>query len=145
MGMSTATSQLIFFIAAMVVASAVVGAMSKGVFEVTDGISGKSKLVDEQLKTSILIINDPDDVLNNPVVLYVKNTGSTILGKDLITVQLDGDANLSYTVSVTGGMAGEWSPSSLLTITITKNLASGDHSAIVTTQNGVSDSFKFTI
>lgn len=145
MGMSTATSQLIFFIAAMIVAAAVVGAMSKGVFEVTDGINGKSKLVDEQLKTSIMIINDPDNVLNNPVKLYVKNTGGTVLGKDLITVQLDGNVNYTYSVSVIGGMAGEWSPSSLLTITIAANLASGDHIAIVTTENGVSDSFKFTV
>jgi len=145
MGMSTATSQLVFFIAAMVVAAAVVGAMSKSVFEVTDGINGKSKLLDDQLKTSIMIINDPDNVLNNPVKLYVKNTGSTILSQDLITVQLDGDANLTYAVSVTGGTNGQWSPSSLLTITITKNLASGDHIAMVTTENGVSDTLKFTI
>jgi len=145
MGMSTATSQLVFFIAAMIVASAVVGVMAKGVFQVTDGIDGKSKLVDEQLNTDILIINDPNNVPNNPVKIYAKNTGSTTLNEELITVQIDGNASLTYTTSVSGGTGSYWSPSSLLIITISMNLSSGDHTVIVTTENGVSDTFEFRV
>jgi len=145
MGMSASSTQLIFFIAALVVASAVVGTVAKGVMDITNGIGEKGDLIDKQLKTDITIINDPENVPNNPVKIYVKNIGSVTLNQSMVSIILNGTAETSFTTSVSGGTGSYWSPSSTLTITISTTLPSGDYTVIITTENGVKDSLDFTI
>ncbi|HDP96566.1 MAG TPA: flagellar protein G [Euryarchaeota archaeon] len=145
MGMSASSTQLIFFIAALVVASAVVGTVAKGVMDITNGIDEKGDLIDKQLKTDITIINDPENVPNNPVKIYVKNIGSVTLNQSMVSIILNGTAETSFTTSVSGGTGSYWSPSSTLTITISTTLPSGDYTVIITTENGVKDSLDFTI
>lgn len=145
MGMSASSTQLIFFIAALVVASAVVGTVAKGVMDLTNGIDEKGDLIDKQLKTDIAIINDPENVPNNPVKIYVKNIGSVTLNQSMVSIILNGTVETSFTTSVSGGTGSYWSPSSTLTITISTTLPSGDYTVIITTENGVKDSLDFTI
>lgn len=145
MGASTASTQLIFFISAIVVASVVVAVASRSVFNLTNGIDDRSKIVKDQLTTDIEIINDPTEVPNNPILIYVKNVGRTTLNQNLISVVLDGLTRDDFTLTLTGSMNSYWTPSSVLTISIGQNLATGSHTVTVSTENGVSDQFCFRI
>jgi flagellar protein FlaG len=145
MGASGASTQLIFFISALIVATAVVAVAANGVSKITNGIDQKSDSVEKDLLTDIAIINDPDEVPNDPVRIYVKNVGKTVLNQNYITVMLDGIAVTNYTLTLSGSTSSYWDPASMLTISIDQNLTEGDHSVQVTTENGVSDKLSFRI
>ncbi len=145
MGASGASTQLIFFISALIVATAVVAVAANGVSKITNGIDQKSDNVEKDLLTDISIINDPDEIPNDPVRIYVKNVGKTVLNQNYITVMLDGFAVTNYTLTLSGSTLSYWDPASMLTISIDQNLAEGDHSVQVTTENGVSDKLSFRI
>ena len=145
MGASGASTQLIFFISALIVATAVVAVAANGVSKITNGIDQKSDSVEKDLLTDISIINDPDEIPNDPVRIYVKNVGKTVLNQNYITVMLDGIAVTNYTLTLSGSTLSYWDPASMLTISIGQNLAEGDHSVQVTTENGVSDKLSFRI
>ena len=145
MGASGASTQLIFFISAIIVSSVVVAAASRSVFDLSNGIDDRSEIVKDQLSTEIEIINDPTAVPNDPVLIYVKNVGRSTLSQNLTTVMLDGATISGATLTVTGSQISYWEPTSVLTVSIDTNLASGDHTVTVTTENGVSDQFDFRI
>jgi len=145
MGASGASTQLIFFISALIVATAVVAVAANGVSKITNGIDQKSDNVEKDLLTDITIINDPDEVPNDPVRIYVKNVGRTVLNQNYITVMLDGIAVTNHTLTLSGNTSSYWDPSSMLTISIAQDLTEGDHSVQVTTENGVSDKLSFRI
>jgi len=145
MGASGASTQLIFFVSAIIVASVVVAVAANSVYGITNGIDQKSDSVEKELLTEIVIINDPDAVPNNPVKIYVKNVGKTVLNQNYITVMLDGVFKENITLSLSGNTSAYWYPSSVLTISIDENLGTGDHTATVTTENGVSDKLSFRI
>ena len=145
MGASGASTQLIFFISALIVATAVVSVAANGVYKITNGIDQKSENVEKDLLTDISIINDPDEIPNDPVRIYVKNVGKTVLSQNYITVILDGIVVTDYTLTLSGNTSSYWDPASMLTISIDENLTEGDHSVQVTTENGVSDKLSFRI
>lgn len=143
MGVSESSTQLIFFIAAMVVASTVVAVGTKMVYDLSAGINNRSEEMKDQMSTDIEIINDPTMVPNDPLLIYVKNVGRTTLNHELVTVSVDGVPVSNYTLSLTGNRTAFWEPTSVLTISVPVHLAAGDHTVTVTTENGVSDQFSF--
>jgi len=145
MGMSASSTQVVFFIAAMVVASAVVAVAMRTVYDLSAGINNQSDMMKDQMSTDIEIINDPMMVPNNPILIYVKNVGKTTLNQELLTVSVDGVPAANVTLTLSGNRTSFWDPSSVLTISIPQNLASGDHTVTVTTENGVSDQFSFRV
>ena len=145
MGASGASTQLIFFISAIIVSSVVVATASRSVFDLSSGIDDRSEIVKDQLSTEIEIINDPTAVPNDPVLIYVKNVGRSSLNQNLTTVMLDGVAVSGATMTLTGSQTSYWEPTSVLTVSINQDLASGDHTVTVTTENGASDQFDFRI
>jgi len=145
MGAGAASTQLIFFISAILVSSVVVGVATSSVFDLTSGIDDRSNTVKNQLTTDIEIINDQGAVPNNPVLVYVKNIGSTTLNQELITVMLDGTVVANRTLSLTGSGSAYWESSSVLTVSITQTLSAGDHTVTVTTENAISDRLDFRI
>ena len=145
MGASGASTQLIFFISAIIVSSVVVATASRSVFDLSNGIDDRSEIVKDQLSTEIEIINGPTAVPNDPVLIYVKNVGRSSLNQNLTTVMLDGVAVSGATMTLTGSQTSYWEPTSVLTVSINQDLASGDHTVTVTTENGASDQFDFRI
>jgi len=145
MGASGASTQLIFFISAIIVSSVVVATASRSVFDLSNGIDDRSEIVKDQLSTEIEIINDPTAVPNDPVLIYVKNVGRSSLNQNLTTVMLDGAVISGATMTLTGSQTSYWEPTSVLTVSINQNLASGDHTVTVSTENGESDQFDFRI
>ncbi|MCU0860215.1 MAG: flagellar protein G, partial [Thermoplasmata archaeon] len=79
MGASTASTQMIFFISALLVSSIVVAVATRSVYDIAGGIDDRSGIVEDQLATDIQIINDPSVVPNDPVLIYIKNVGKVTL------------------------------------------------------------------
>ncbi len=147
----TAITHMIFFIAALILAMSVVVIISADVQSMVSSSSVSSKLLSEQMRTDITIINDPDiiyyDGTSQYYTFYAMNTGKTELAPDFVTVLVDGIfINPSdVDVSLQDGDV-MWRPGDilLLNVSTTPNpLASGDHRIVVAAENGKSDSMYF--
>ncbi len=149
MGAGTSATQMIFFITSVIIALGVVGALFLNIQSITTSATMGSKTFSEQLRTDIIIINDPEKIPNSSEIytFYVKNTGKEDLSTQYINVIIDGslvpDGNLNKTIlnSVNGGAV--WIPGDVLQINATVIINTGSHSLRVITENGIEDSFEF--
>ncbi len=150
-GAETAITHMIFFIAAMVLAISVVALISSDVQSMVSSSGSSSKLLSEQMRTDITIVNDPEvipyDNISKKYTFYAKNTGKTELFPEYVTVLVDGiliqpvdvDADL-----VDGDVV--WRPGEILTLNVTtvpSPLDSGDHRILVAAENGKSGAMSF--
>ncbi len=142
---SGSATELIFFVSALIVATAVVAVAANGVYDLTNGINDQGEQVSSEMSTRIVIINDPSAMPNDPLLIYVQNTGSTTLNHNYISVMLDGVVTTDYSLSLSGNRTSFWDPASLLTISVDVALSSGDYTVQVTTENGISDTLSFRI
>ncbi|MDY6965232.1 MAG: flagellar protein G [Halobacteriota archaeon] len=143
----SAASHAIYFIAAVIMATAVIGVINASVQDVTTASSESSKLLSGQMKTDITIISDPDEIPNDDT-FYVKNTGTKTLDGDLVNVIVNGTyiMEVNLTKSVIGRSDLVWETTDILKIELMNvTLPSGDHRIKVITQNGISDTMDFTI
>ncbi len=140
MGMSTSATHIIFFIASVVIAASFVGVAATAILDISDGIEDRGDMISQQLSADFQVINDPQRVSNNPVVLYLKNTGKVPLSTSHITVLIDGIDVDNVTVS-----SDRWMPGDTITLTINVDLSSGEHVAKIILENGLSTSFNFEV
>lgn len=143
MGADTTSTQLIFFIAATVVATATAGILAGIVVDISGKATIRGKALGDELQSEVQIINDPSAIPNNPVLVYVKNTGSTTLDYLNMTVMIDG-AVVTTTNSLLGS-ATVFDHGSVAQASYATTLASGDHTVSVVMENGVNDLLKFRI
>lgn len=147
MGADTTSTQLIFFIAATVVATAAAGVFGAVVADLTQEVQEKGDALQATLGTDIEIINDPTQVVTSPSTLfYVKNVGSTTLDKDLTTLLIDGTYT-AYTASFLGG-ATSWKGGDVVQFSVSNaqwTPTAGDHTLRVISVNGVWDDLRFTV
>ena len=138
------TSHMVFFITSLVVATSVAGVLLHSVYSISSGIRSREQTLTDQLKTDIEILNDPNSMPNNPVLIYVKNIGSTTLDQNRTDILLDGQLRDSADITLVNS-TGYWAPLEVIEISINTTLASGDHYVKVVTENGVEDSMNFRI
>ncbi|HVM45359.1 MAG TPA: hypothetical protein VM582_05435 [Candidatus Thermoplasmatota archaeon] len=144
MGADTTSTQLIFFIAATVVATATAGIFTGVVTDLTGKASIRAKSFGDELASEVEIINDPSAVVTSPETLfYVKNTGATTLDHTRVTVLVDG-AIVSTTNELMDGET-TFRPGAVLKITYAATLPAGDHRVAVVMDNGVRDEMRFRI
>ena len=143
MGADTTSTHLIFFIAATVVATATAGILSGVVTDLVGKASIRGAEFGEELTSDVQVINDPNRVLNNPVVFYVKNTGATTLDYGNATVIVDGQY-VTTTKSLLGGETS-FRPGAVMQIDYAATLSAGDHRVQVVMENGVKDELRFRI
>ncbi len=147
----TAITHMIFFIAAIVLAMGAVTVISADVQSLVSSSSVSSKLLSEQMRTDITIINDPDiiyyDNVSSYYTFYAMNSGKTELAPGYITVLVDGLYIHPSDVDVSlqdGDVV--WRPGDILVVnvsTIPNPLNSGDHKIVLAAENGKSDSMYF--
>ena len=90
------------------------------------------------------IINDPNAVVTSPdTIFYLKNTGSTTLDHESITVLVDG-VIVTTTNALLGGETS-FRAGAIVQITYDPTLAAGDHRVAVSMENGVHDELRFRI
>lgn len=143
---STPVSEIIFFIAALVISSMIAGVMITSIQETSIVFDQRSKSLAENIRDDITIINDPDNVANNPVIIYVKNTGDSSLAADekVFDVLLNGTYNKNFSVTSLDG-DNELLPSDVAKLTINTTLPSGSHTIRVYVGGGEWDEMKFRI
>ncbi len=146
----TAITHMIFFIAAMIIAISVVAFVSADVQSMVASSGVSSKVLSEQMRTDITIINDPELIPYNDGIysFYAKNTGKTELSPEFITVLVDGIMMEPQYVDTTL-MDGDvtWRPGDVLVLNVTKEdaLMPGDHRVLIAAENGKSASMSFKI
>ncbi|HET6405036.1 MAG TPA: hypothetical protein VFH78_10350 [Candidatus Thermoplasmatota archaeon] len=144
MGADTTSTQLIFFIAATVVATATAGIFTGVVTDLTSKASIRAKAFGDELASDVEIINDPNAVVTVPdTIFYVKNTGATTLAWDTMTVMVNGMVVTTTNVLLDGETA--FRPGAIVQITYDPTLPPGDHRVAVRMENGVGDELRFRI
>ncbi|WP_292463365.1 flagellar protein G [Methanolobus sp.] len=147
----TAITHMIFFIVAIILAMGVITVLSSDVQSIVSSSSVNSKLVAQQMRTDITIVNDPlmvpYDTSGNSYTFYAKNTGRTELTPEFITVLVDGimvaSTNLE-TELIDGDVV--WRPGDVLVLRVIPSpspLDPGDHRILVVAENGKSGSMSF--
>ena len=142
MGLSTSTTHIIFFIASVVIAGGFIGVAASVILNISNGIQDRGDMISKQLSEDFKIINDPERMTNNPVILYLKNTGKIALSVQHITVLVDG---LSSDYTIDGGSNITWNPGTTITLSVDVNLSQGSHVVKVILEDGLSKTFTFEV
>ncbi|QLC50646.1 flagellar protein G [Methanolobus zinderi] len=147
----TAVTHMIFFIAAIIIAMGVVTVLSADIQSMVASSSVSSKLLSDQMRTDITIVNDPYvipyDSTGNYYTFYAKNTGKTELVPEFVTVMVDGVMIESANVDMDlpdGDVI--WRPGDVLIINVITDpspLNEGDHRILVAAENGKSGGMSF--
>ncbi len=140
MGLSTSATHIIFFIASVILAASFVGVATSAIISLSNGIEDRGDMLANQLSSDFKIINDPERMSNNPLILYLKNTGKVPLSTQHITVLIDGIDVDNCTVN-----KNTWLPGETLILTVKVNLSPGDHVVKVVLENGIADTFYFKV
>ncbi len=141
-------TQLIFFIAAIMIAVGVIGVVTTNVQSISASYGMNSKTLADQLMTDITIINDPAmiPISSNNYSFYVKNTGQSTLDNTTVNMFVDGRYTMNLTTTIMDG-GSYWYPTYVLRLnySIVRNpaLSSGDHIVRVVAGNGVFDTMAF--
>ena len=147
MGFSLTGTQVIFFIAAVIIASAVSGVFIVVVNDVTKSFSDRGDRVQEQLDTEFEIINDPNNIPTegSNYLFYLMNVGGNKLATTNTTFHLfiNGDivavANYNFSDS-------SIQPDEITTIYVDNSeISAGDSILRVVGPQAVEDEFTFTI
>ncbi len=143
---SASASQIVLFIAALVISSAVAAVMMNTVGELSGVLSQKNRVLVESIKDDITIINDPGNITTNPLKIYVKNTGlSTIpIDKKLVDVLVDGVYQTNYSISSLSGNT-EWEPGDVVELDINVTLSSGSHTVRIYVRGTAWDELRFRV
>ncbi|MBO8182205.1 MAG: flagellar protein G [Archaeoglobus sp.] len=151
MAFGDSSAHVIFFVAAVILASSISAMLVTTVEKVSIGLKVQGENLETKIGTDFKIVNDPVNIpVNNSVsppeyTFYIKNIGtkSILMTESTLTVLIDGafisEANLRLNPD------GELKPGYLGQIFVRTNLSSGDHKITVILENGHSDSLKFTI
>lgn len=147
----TSASHAIFFIASLIVATAIAGVFMGTSIKFSNDLKTKGNAYSNQINTEVTIINDPSampyDSTNQTLILYVKNVGTTSLFPNITRVLIDGNysASANLTFRLLDG-ATSWSNEVTLEITVGNcTLISGDHKAKVIVEHGKSTTLSFKI
>lgn len=143
---SGAMTETIFFIAAALVATTVVGVLGNVVQDISRSTAVRGRALAEELRTDIAIINDPGAVATSPLTVYAKNTGLAPLTTNLTNVLVNGSVQTNLTFDVLGSSDDTaWPSGEVLKITVNGvSLPSGDHRVRVVTSNGIRAEMEFT-
>ncbi len=144
MGFSISSTHLVFFLASMLVASTLAGLFITSTNSISNGITEKENALTRKMKTDIEIINDPNNVPNDPLVIYVKNIGSTSLNKTDVDVLVNGTLANSPDISLIDGNDNIWDPTEVIKIEMDIALPSGDNWVKVVAANQAEDTFSFS-
>ncbi len=142
-------SHLIFFIAAIFIALAVVGAMVMVMDDLIDAIETRGESEQKTIRSRVEIVNDaaamPYNNSSKTVDIYVKNTGTERLDPNMTLILIDG-VDKTYTYKIVGGYKN-WTQGLTVVYTV-KSVsfsANTDHTVKVSCQYGPWDQKKFKI
>ena len=142
-------SHLIFFIAAIFIALAVVGAITMVMDDLTDAFERRGQDVQYAVRSRVEIVNDlaamPYNNTSKTVDIYVKNVGGTRLDPNRTLILIDG-VDRNYTYKIVGGYKN-WTQGLTVVFTVKSVYFSAysDHSVKVSCQYLAQDQKEFKI
>ncbi|GGM73479.1 flagellar protein G [Thermogymnomonas acidicola] len=145
---SAATSELIFFIATLIISASVVGVLGAQTFHITSSIQESSRNTAGAIGTSFEIINQPDMIpYDNGYVFYIKNTGSTqfYFTNTTVSVVLNGTLLTGSEVTFSSPQPGYLAPGQVGEITVHLSLSPGYYTLSVTLSTGNSQELEFEV
>ena len=154
---SVSVSHAIMFIASLLVAATVAGALVSGVDRISESVSDRSLDTSEDIRTDVEIISDPgsDAVFNETedggvVTLLVKNTGSVNLlaEESQLDVLVNGRFATDVAVERADGNDGSaWDTSEVVRVTVTVDEAdlNAHDQRVKLIVNGDEEVFRFRI
>jgi flagellar protein FlaG len=147
MGFSLTGTHVVFFIAAVIIASAASGVFIAVVNDVTTSFSERGDRVKVQLNTEFKIISDPDNIptSGSNYQFYLKNIGGSELSTSNETFHVFIDGELIVTANYSFADA-TIQPDETTTLSInTNDISTGDQTLRVVGPQAVEDEFDFTI
>jgi len=147
MGFSLTGTHVIFFIAAVIIASTVSGIFIAVSHDINRGLTDTGNRIKDQLDTDFKIINDPDNIPDNAgnYEFYLKNIGGKELPTTTSTINLFVDGE----IIVTNQYSFEDSSikvGAVTTIYIANSqISSGNHKLRIVGPQAVEDEFTFDI
>jgi len=147
MGFSLTGTHVVFFIASVIIASAVSGVFITVIDGVMTSFSERGKIIEENLESNFIIINDPDNIpiSGSFYIFYVKNIGSRKLATTNETFNLFIDGEIVITANFNFS-AISLQPDEVATMFIDNSeISSGDHSLRLVGPQDIVDEFIFTI
>lgn len=146
---SMATSEMIFFIATLVLSVAVVGVLGGQTTHLAISMQNSAQDTSGMIQTDFKIINDPSQIpYDNGYIFYVKNTGEQgfYFTNGSVSVMLNGsmlsDSVLKF---ISPSNNGELMPAQVGEIVVNTTISAGYNQLTVILNNGVSKSFEFQI
>jgi archaeal flagellar protein FlaG len=145
MAAGDAATESIFFITAVVLATAAVGLFGGITNKVSDDMRMQGDRASDQLRTDITIINDPAVIATSPaLIIYVKNTGTFNFDPNQMELLIDGVPQTGMVYDVLGRTDDNtFRPGEVCQISKTTTISNGDHKVRVVTPNGVADDLDF--
>lgn len=142
-----AAAEAIFFIAAVILATAFVGIATLVTQDFSKGVEQKGQSLSKELRTSIVIISDPLKMTTAPMTILVKNVGSISLPVKTTTYMLDGEVAPGPSYDVLDSDDDElWKIAEVLKIEENNFIpGAGDHRIRVVTENGIYADIDFTV
>jgi len=147
MGFSLTGTHVVFFIASVIIASAVSGVFIAVIDDVMTSFSERGKRIEENLDTKFKIINDPDNIpiSGNDYLFYIKNIGCKELATTNVTFKIFIDGEI---VVITNYNFSDNSiqPDEVNTLYVDDSeISIGNHILRVVGPQDIVDEFTFTI
>ncbi len=146
---SMATSEMIFFIATLILSISVVGVLGGQTAHLALGMQNSAQGTSSQIQTNFEIINDPSSIpYQNGYVFYIKNTGETgiYFTNTTVNVLINGTLLSGSEISmISPGNSGEIMPSQVGEIVINLTIPSGYNEITVSLADGLSKNMEFQI
>lgn len=150
MGFGDLASQLILFIAIVTISIGVIFIFNSFIAESTSAVSSRQDFLSNQLRTSLTI--ESVSYANSQVILYVRNTGDTILRPNTSTVYinqervpLNQDIAFVLEQDTDTRNIGFFDPNEILKITINRTLEPAQtHTVLLVSQYNTRSTFDFS-
>jgi len=151
----SAMSELVLFIASIMVAGVVAGGLYAVTQDISSGISTQGNSLAQSLKTNFVIINDPDEIPLNSTsqsyIFYVRNIGEVSFPweNSSVVVMIDGNivppANLTF-ININNPSIKILRPYDVGAVEVpTAFVSSGYHKLTIVLSNGEKRSLKFYV
>jgi archaeal flagellar protein FlaG len=142
----SSTPQMIFFIAAVMVAASMAGVFIGIGYDMAQSVMDRGEKISDTIETRISIINDPAMMPYDGGVLtvYVKNLSPDTVSKHM-DIFIDGVYIDNVTLDLDLNDTEVWGSDVVQTIWINIDLSPGDHAIKVVLSNSVYDSLDFRI
>ena len=147
---SLATSEMIFFIATLVLSISVVGVLGGQTAHLALGMENSAKGTSTLIQTDFEIINDPTHIPHSSsgYAFYIKNTGEMpiFFTNQTVSVLINGTLLSGSEVSINSpNGSAELVPSQVGTIMVNVTIGTGYNLITVTLSNGLSKNLEFKI